>query len=114
MPDVYPDNLSARIALARMAFAEGRTTDGQPYPFVRRQRDEEGLVVAPGDRDAYLSAARWGAEQGHITTSELARIESVLTGVNILDSGWHVSADLAVKVVITKLCNELLNMRGDA
>ena len=114
MPTVYETNLHARIGIARLAFAKGVTTDGRPYPFRQQKADEAELNVAPADRDVYVAAARWGYENGHIEQREFEAVQSVLTSGLILDTGWHVSADLATKVVVTKLCNELLTLRGDA
>lgn len=114
VPDIHPDRLSARIARARAAFASGTTTSGDPYPYQRRRDDEKLLVLTPDMKSTYLMAAEWGVQQGHIEASEYARIQGAMTGTTDPDTGWHLSCDLAAKVVVTKVCNELLNLRGDA
>ena len=114
MPEVHGTNLEQRIARARAAFKGGVTTDGKLYSWAKRKEDEAALAVTPSDRQAYLNAAEWGVQAGHIEAREYAVIQSALSGAIDPDTGWHVVADLAVKVVITKLSNELLALRGDA
>lgn len=115
MPSIHADRLAARIDRASRAFARGETADGRPYPAAQRKQDEAGLRVTPDMRDMYLMAADWGFRTDTITGSEYQRIRDALTGVGVDPAtGWHTSADLAVKVVITKMVNELLEARGDA
>lgn len=114
MPEVYTSNLNQRIGKARKAFTSGVTTDGRLYPWAKRKADEDALAIDPATRQAYLTAAEWGAKVGHIEPVEFAIVQSALSGAIDPDTGWHLIADLATKVVITKLCNELLQLRGDA
>lgn len=114
MPTVHPDNLSARIARAREAFDRGETTDGQPLPTALRKEMEQGLCLSEEMRRAYLLAAEFGVKRNLIEVSEFHRIHSAMTGVTDPETGWNQSADFATKVIVTKVCNELLEVRGDA
>lgn len=113
MPQVFATRLQQRIAAAREAFNHSQTTDGKPYPLAQRKKDEAGLDLTPSDKQAYLGVAEWGVKVGAIEVGEFAVIQSAMSGT-LADSGWHLSCDLAAKVLVTKVVNELLELRGDA
>ena len=113
-PTIHADNLSLRIERCRKAFARGETVDGKSFSTKAQREVEKALALTPETRGEYLKGAHFGVARGSIEVSEFGRIQSALTGVLDPESGWHVGLGLADKVIITKVCNELLEQRGDA
>lgn len=114
MPDIYASRIDARIGVAREAFKAGTNTHGEPYRYTEQKADEAGLAVDARTGNEYLLAAEWGVARGYIEPAEFGTIQSALQMRTPDNGGWNRGADFATKVIVTKVCNELLDLRGDA
>lgn len=114
MPNIYASRLDARIGVAREAFKAGTNTHGQPYPYSAQKKDEAGLALDARTGNEYLLAAEWGVAAGHIEPTEFGTIQSALQMRSPDNGGWNTGADFATKVIVTKVCNELISLKGDA
>ena len=113
-PAIYGSRLDARIGVAREAFAKEVTTHGETYRRSQQRQDEKGLAVDRNTRSAYLLAGEWGVAAGHIEPAEFGTIQTALQNPDPDNGGWNKGADFATKVIVTKVSNELLTLRGDA
>lgn len=114
MPQVYASRLDARIGVAREAFKAGTNTHGQPYRYAEQRQDEKGLALDIKTGHLFLLVAEWGVFAGHIDMQEFGTIQKALQMRDPDNGGWNRGADFATKVLVTKVCNELLELRGDA
>lgn len=114
MPNVYASRLDARIGVAREAFKAGTTTHGDSYPYRAQKQDEQGLALDARTGNHYLLIAEWGVSAGHIDPTEFGVIQSALQMRSPDNGGWNKGADFATKVIVTKVCNELISLKGDA